>query len=92
MNHLRRLAEIAAEPFIGDDADATTITRLAGHVERACRQLVRGNRRELQFVSVVPHPELNTAAARANRIAHLMATIVTISPINRIQIPIRLEI
>ena len=93
VNHLRRLLEESAESFIGPAGRHSTVVRLASHVQRAGRQLVGdGEEAELNFLSVVPHPVDNTADARANGLAALNAIVETVSPIERIEIPITLRI
>ena len=89
IHHARRLAEAAGESFVSDEGDEITITRLASHVEQAVRQLVP---RELRAASVIPHPTLDTQAARDAGDANLQAVFDTKRPIKRIILPISLRI
>ena len=102
VNHLRRISEEAVEPFIGIDADLSTVVRIAAHVERAGRQLVRppatgqdgaGARRgELRSLTIVPHATKNTAEARANGRIFLRSVAGVFAPIRTVEFDLELQI
>lgn len=90
VHRVQRLAEIAAEDYIGQVSSDQNMRDLAFHVEQGIRSLV--NSREIRFVTVVPHPTLDTPVARANGIANLFARIGLYFPITHVVIDLTLPI
>ena len=84
VRRVQRIAEIAAETYLGRVSSERNMLALAFHIERAVSILV--NDGEIRFVTVTPHPMNDTPAARAAGRAQLQATIGVYHPIDTVVI------
>ena len=80
---LSRFLDQVQDDFIGDSGVPVTLNRVANQLQRQGRRFVSD--RELQALTVVPHPTKNTAASLNARNGFFQAAATPIIPINHLE-------
>ena len=80
---LSRFLDHVQDQFIGDSGVPVTLNRVANQLQRQGRRFVSD--RELQALTVVPHPTKNTAASLNARDGFFQAAATPIIPLNHLE-------
>ena len=80
---LSRLLDTVQDQYVGDDGEPVTLGRIANQLQRQGRRFVSD--RNLQALTVVPHPTKNTAASLNARNGFFEAAATPIIPINHLE-------
>ena len=89
LQHLEHILEATGRPYMSLGLDAQILQVIADAMERAGRVLIPD---EIRALDVIPHPTLNTEAARALGRATFLSTVTTRQPIVTLQNQIVLRV